>query len=108
MSKQEPVRIDLPDLRETFADSVRFIGFDGQTWRLEFDVTRIQPEQVKPGMTAMPMNQYPACRLVLPMATGIDLLNKLNQTADAMEKQGILKKNEVPKPYVMPEQKGTH
>lgn len=109
MSTQDPPFVDIPELAETFADSVRFIGFDGQTWRIEFVTTRIQAGEIKLGATTIPAKQYPTCRLVLPAGAGLDLLNKLNQTADALEKQGILKKNAPPQmPFVMPEQKTPH
>jgi len=109
MTTREVTYLDLPDLPETFADSVRFIGFDGQTWRIELMVTRIQPEQIKPGAAGVPATQTPSCRLVLTVAAGLDLLNKLTQTADALEKQGILKRNQpAPPPFVMPESKNPH
>jgi len=104
--------VDLPDLGETFADSVRFIGFDGQTWRIELTVTRLLPELLnpaKPGPLQDAQRQYPALRLVLPINTGLELVNKLTQTMGAMEAQGLIKKNEPPKPsMVMPDSKGPH
>lgn len=99
----EPKYVDLPDVQETFADSIRSIGFDGQTWRIEMTVTRLMPDLLLKGAKTLPeaQCQYPACRVVLPLTAGLDLINKLNQTVAALEAQGILKKNEPPKPPMM-------
>jgi len=87
--KIEVQHIDLPDLRETFADSVPRWVFDGQTLRIEFAVTRLQePTPPKPPTA----KQYPACRLVLTPAAAIDLINKMQGIAGALEQAGILKR----------------
>ena len=110
--KPEPKYVDLPSIGETFADSIRSIGFDGQTWRIELTVTRLDAELLLKGAKQIEeaQFQYPACRLVLPMQAGLELINKLTQTATAMEAQGLLKKNEPPKKPMMvtPESKGPH
>jgi hypothetical protein len=82
--------VDLPDCMETFADTVTNITFDGQTLRIEFGVTRM--DEVKKGLTPTG-KRYPVCRLVLPTIAAVDLINKMQQTAAAMEQAGIVKAN---------------
>lgn len=35
------VDVDLPEVSETFADSTIKIAFEGQVWRMEFGITRM-------------------------------------------------------------------
>ena len=82
--------VDRPDVTETFTDSIRSIGFDGQTMRLEFCVTRmehVQPPNPPSGC------QYPACRLVLTPNAAIDLFNKLQRLISVLEQSGAIKRN---------------
>jgi len=53
--------VDLPELAETFADSIHTMIWDGQTLRVEFCVTRF-PEPAS--STPMEAKRYPACRMV--------------------------------------------
>ena len=87
--------VDLPELGETFGDSIRVVWFDGNTWRIEITVTLIEP-----GAPPQPpaSRQYPSCRLVLSATAGLDLLNKLTEVAASLEQQGILKRNQVQGP----------
>ena len=39
---------DLPAVSETFGDAIRAVWFDGNTWRIEVDVIRLD-NQVQPG-----------------------------------------------------------
>jgi hypothetical protein len=78
---------DLPDVSETFADSVEKISFDGQSWRVEFCITRMN----EPRPPIISGKKYPACRLVLTPNAGIDLANKLKGIVEQMEKQGLIK-----------------
>jgi hypothetical protein len=91
--------VDRPDLAETFADSVSGLLFDGQTLRLEFGVTRL--DEVKPN-TPLTGRRYPACRVVLPPAAAIDLINRMQQIAAALTQAGVAKATprpgEAPKP----------
>lgn len=89
------IDVDLPHVSETFADSITKIGFDGQAWRLEFCVTRM--DEPKPPI--MPGKRYPACRLVLTINAGLELFNKLKGIIDIMEKQGAIKN--IPAPNVV-------
>ena len=65
-------------MAETFANSITGLIFDGQTLRIEFGVTRF--DEVKPN-TQITGRRYPACRLVLPPAAAVDLINRMQQIA---------------------------
>jgi hypothetical protein len=80
--------LDRADVEETFADSVTGLIFDGQTLRIEFGVTRF--DDVKPN-TPITGRRYPACRLVLPPAAAVDLINRMQQIANALTQAGVVK-----------------
>jgi hypothetical protein len=80
--------LDRPEVEETFADSVTGLIFDGQTLRIEFGVTRF--DDVKPN-TQITGRRYPACRLVLPPAAAVDLINRMQQIANALTQAGVVK-----------------
>ncbi len=80
--------IDRPDVTETFADSVSGLVFDGQTLRIEFAVTRL--DEVKPG-AAITGRRYPTCRLALPPATAIELINRMQQIGAALGQAGLVR-----------------
>jgi hypothetical protein len=80
--------LDRPDVAETFADCVTGLLFDGQTLRLEFGVTRL--DEVKPN-TPITGRRYPACRLVLPPAAAVDLINRMQHIAAALTQAGVVK-----------------
>jgi len=84
---------DRPEISETFADSIRGVLFDGQTMRMEFCATRMDPVQPQKEPTA---RQYPVCRLVLPPIAAIDLYNRLQQVLQALEKDGKIVRNQPP------------
>jgi hypothetical protein len=88
--------IDNADMAETFADSVTGLMFDGQTLRIEFGVTRF--DEVKPN-TRVTGRRYPACRLVLPPAAAVELINRMQQIAAALAQAGVVKAT----PRVAPE-----
>ena len=80
--------VDQADLGETFADSISAVHFDGQTLRITFGVTRFErAQQTQPG-TAY---RYPACRLVLTSAAGIELMNQMQKLKEGLVKAGVLK-----------------
>jgi hypothetical protein len=80
--------VDQPDLGETFADSISGVHFDGQTLRITFGVTRFErAQQTQPG-TAF---RYPACRLVLTSAAGVELMNQMQKLKEGLIKAGVLK-----------------
>jgi hypothetical protein len=80
--------IDRTDVTETFADSVGGLFFDGQTLRIELTVTRL--DEIKPG-TQITGRRYPACRLVLPPAAAVDLINRMQQVGAALTQAGVTK-----------------
>jgi hypothetical protein len=80
--------IDNADIVETFADSITGLIFDGQTLRLEFGVTRF--DDVKPN-TPITGRRYPACRLVLPPAAAVELINRMQQITAALTQAGVVK-----------------
>lgn len=90
VQQQKPPQVqyvDLPDVRETFSDSIQATVWDGQTLRLEFCVTRF-PDGTAQG--AKEAQRYPACRLVLSSAAAVDLFNRLQQTMAALAQAGIV------------------
>jgi len=78
--------IDRPDVAETFADSISGLIFDGQSLRIEFAVTRL--DEVKPN-APISGRRYPACRLVLPPAAAIDLINRMQRIGTALRQAGV-------------------
>src|SRR5215510_9182942 len=80
--------VDRPECEETFADAISALSFDGQTLRIEFAVSRL--DESKPN-TPMTGRRYPACRLVLPPGAAVDLMQKMQQVAQALVQAGYLK-----------------
>ena len=85
--------LDRADMEETFADSITGLIFDGQTLRIEFGVTRF--DDVKPN-TPITGRRYPACRLVLPPAAAVDLINRMQQIAAALTQAGVVSRRRGP------------
>ena len=85
--------IDRPECAETFADSIVGVFFDGQSLRIEFGVSRLDDRKPDAPLTA---RRYPACRLVLPPAAAIDLINKMQQIATALTQAGFVKAVQTP------------
>lgn len=73
--------VDRPDVMETFADAISGLGFDGQTLRIEFAVTRL--DEVKPN-SPITGRRYPACRLALSPAAAVELINRMQQVGAAL------------------------
>ena len=80
--------LDRADMEETFADSISGLIFDGQTLRIEFGVTRFDEVKANTPITG---RRYPACRLVLPPAAAVDLINRMQQIAAALTQAGVVK-----------------
>jgi hypothetical protein len=87
--------VDRPECAETFADSINSVFFDGQTMRIEFGITRMDDMKKDQPLTG---RRYPACRLVLAPAAAIELINKMQQTAAALQQAGLVKQAERPAP----------
>ena len=83
--------VDRPEIAETFADSISGVTFDGQTLRIEFAVTRL--DEIKPN-TQLSGRRYPACRMVLPPAAAIDLINRMQQIAAALTQAGVVRQSQ--------------
>jgi hypothetical protein len=80
--------LDRAEMEETFADSISGLIFDGQTLRIEFAVTRFDEIKANTPITG---RRYPACRLVLPPAAAVDLINRMQQIATALTQAGVVK-----------------
>jgi hypothetical protein len=89
--------IDRPELEEVFADSITGLIFDGQMLRVEFGVTRF--DEVKPN-TPITGRRYPACRIVLPPAAAVELINRIQQIGTALTQAGVVK--QAPPPAAAP------
>ena len=79
---------DRADMSETFGDSITDLRFDGQTLRIEFGVTRIDEMKANSPITG---RGYAACRLALPPAAAVDLINRMQQIATALTQAGIVR-----------------
>jgi hypothetical protein len=77
---------DVPDLGETFADTVGNWSFDGNTLRMEFLVSRLDPGKPADAPTG---RSVPVCRLVLTAAGAVDLLKTCAQLTAALSKAGV-------------------
>jgi hypothetical protein len=82
---------DMPELSETFADSIGSWSFDGSTLRLELLVTRLDP--LKQGDAASG-RAVPVCRLVLTTAAAVELIRASGQITAALMQAGVLRQNE--------------
>jgi hypothetical protein len=80
--------INVPGVGETFADTVHEMVFDGQTFRIELCVTRMEPGSGP----AASGKRYTACRLVLPASAALDLSTKLGRVFAAMLKHNAERK----------------
>jgi hypothetical protein len=80
-------------LGETFADSITGLIFDGQTLRIELGVTRFDDMKPNAPITG---RRYPACRLVLPPAAAVDLINRMQQIATVLTQAGVAKPTQRP------------
>src|SRR5262249_26401467 len=85
--------VDRPECEETFADAISALSFDGQTLRIEFAVSRLDETKPNAPMTG---RRYPACRLVLPPGAAVDLMQKMQQVANALIEAGYLKPAQPP------------
>ncbi len=80
--------VDRPELTETYADSIQSVSFDGQSLKINFCVTRL--DDIKQDQTPSG-KRYPACRLVLPPAAAVDLINHMQRISAALTQAGVLK-----------------
>jgi hypothetical protein len=85
--------IDVPQVSETFVDSVDRIMFDGQSLRVDFGVTRIQ--EAESADAPLSGKRYTACRIVLPPAAALQLSSKLSQMMVAIVNRAAVTKQKV-------------
>jgi hypothetical protein len=78
--------VDLPEMSETFADSVHTLLFDGQTLKITFAVNRMEPAQ-SPNQTTG--KRYPACRLVLTATGAAELISQVTKLGAAIAKTQV-------------------
>ena len=88
--------VDRPEVSETYGDAIRTVWFDG-AWRIEVDILRLDPRSAPDGMSA---TQHPSCRLVLSVAAGLALIDKLNELAKELEANGTIRRTNVKPPGV--------
>ena len=82
--------VDVPAVSETFADTVQDMAFDGQTFRIQFCVTRMdEPKGTEGEITG---KRYTTCRMVLSPQAALELSTKLGRVLSAMLKQGASQK----------------
>jgi beta-lactamase class A len=74
---------DIPELPETFADSIGQWIFDGQNLRIEFTVTRLDPGGTPEQRTG---RRLPAARMVLTPVCAVELIRQCQQLLAALEK----------------------
>jgi hypothetical protein len=82
--------IDVPAIPETFADTVQGLVFDGQTFRVEFCVTRMDEMETAEGPATG--KKYTACRMVLPPSAALELSTRLGRMVAAMVQQAGARK----------------
>jgi hypothetical protein len=80
--------VDIPELPETFSDSLGMSTFDEMTMRITFCVQRVQPPKPpKPPFA----KKYPVCRMILTIPAVVELFNQLNQMMQVLNQQGLVK-----------------
>jgi hypothetical protein len=76
------------EVRETFADHVGAIMFDGSILRIDFAAVRMS-EPVPPALPAG--ERHVVARLVLSMNGAIDLINQMSKLAGQLTQAGVVK-----------------
>jgi len=82
---------DMPNLGETFADTIGSWSFDGSTLRMELLVSRL--DALKPGDPASG-RAVPVCRLVLTTAAAVELIRASGQITSALVQAGVLRQGD--------------
>jgi hypothetical protein len=76
------------EVRETFAEQVGSMMFDGSTLKIDFTVVRMN----EPGPSNPPAGErHVVSRLVLSMNGAIDLINQMSRLAGQLAQSGLLK-----------------
>jgi hypothetical protein len=79
---------DMPDLRETFADSIGSWSYDGSTLRMELLVSRLDPMKAGDQPTG---RAVPVARLVLTTMAAVELIRAASQITGALTQAGVLR-----------------
>jgi hypothetical protein len=79
--------VDIPEVKEIFADFVRLLVVKDNVMRIEMCVSRL--DDPNPDQTG---KIYPAVRLAMPIPTGVQLQELLAQHLAELEKQGLVKR----------------
>jgi hypothetical protein len=74
------------EIRETFADQVGTMYFDGTSLRIDLTVLRVQQPTSPPAG-----ERHVVCRLVLSPRCAADLINQLNKLSVELAKVGLFK-----------------
>jgi hypothetical protein len=78
---------DIPDLPETFADSIGQWIFDGQMLRIEFTVTRLDAGGASQPRTG---RRLPTARMVLTPSCAVELIRQCQQLLAGLEKAAAM------------------
>jgi len=90
--QEEQVRyVDLPDVLETFVDSVKSVTFDGETARIELCVTRMDPPKTTDKPTA---RRYQVSRLAMTPEAFLSLANQFQTIVKTLEETGVIQRNQ--------------
>ena len=84
---------DLPELNETFADSIGGWSYDGNTLRMELLVSRLDPMKAGEQPTG---RAVPVCRLVLSTRAAVELIRAASQITGALTQAGVLRADAPP------------
>lgn len=77
------------EIKETFADTLGSVFFDGQALRLEFTVGRMN--ELKAPATMPTGERHVVARLALTLPCTIDLINQMRSLAGQLSQAGLLK-----------------
>ena len=84
--------VDDPDVGETFVDAMERLTFDGTaTVRMQFVVNRL--DEFKGG-GEMSGKKHIVCRMVMPIGGVPNLYNQLSNLMAALEKRGLVQRNQ--------------
>ncbi len=87
--KQNAPYVDLPNVSESFADSLVHMIFDGSNLRLDLGVMRWEPGKSPAPPTGM---RYTAARLVMTPALAIEMYNQLGKVVEMLVERGMAQK----------------
>ena len=90
LAKRAPL-VSHHEVKETFADQMSTVFFDGSTLRIDFAATRLEePAGAVTAQNEPKRERHIVCRLVLTSGCAVDLINQMKQMADQLAKVGVL------------------